>query len=137
MFWAIGVILVNAYIVYIRVNLEAGVSKRDILLQHNFRKQVAMASISPNIYWPTELNGPALSTRKKRKSVAMASSLSVDGSVLYVSKPEILRTAKLDDNVLNPDGALFMWLDTTKCHLSDKAKGHSSCSLHRWLGFET
>ena len=48
-FWDIGVILVNAYIFYRRVDLEAGVSKSDLLSQHNFRKQVAMAWISPNI----------------------------------------------------------------------------------------
>ena len=67
----------------------------------------------------------------------MASSLSVDGSVSYVSKSKKLHTEKLDDNALKPDGALFMRLDTTKFHLADKAKGHSRCSLHRWLGFET
>ena len=39
MFWAICVILVNSYIVYRRVNLEAGVSKSDLLSHHNFRKQ--------------------------------------------------------------------------------------------------
>ena len=83
------------------------------------------------------MNGPALSTLKRRKSVAMASSSSVDGSVSYVSKPKKVCTAKLDDNVLKTDGALFMRLDTTKCHLADNAKGHSMCSLHRWLGFET
>ena len=44
---------------------------------------------------------------------------------------------KLGDNVLKPDGALFMQLDTTKYHLADKAKGHSRCSLHICLGFET
>ena len=74
---------------------------------------------------------------EKIKSVAMASSLSIDGYVSYVSKPKKLRTKKLDDNVLKPDGALFMRLDRTKCHLSDKAKVHSRFSLHRWLGFET
>ena len=67
----------------------------------------------------------------------MDSSSSVDGSVLYVSKPRKLRTEKLDDNALQPDGALFMRLDTTKCHLEDNAKDHSRCSLHIWLGFET
>ena len=50
----------------------------------------------------------------------MAISLSVDGSVSYVSKPKKLRTAKLDDNVLKPDGELFMRLDTNKWHLADK-----------------
>ena len=67
----------------------------------------------------------------------MASSSSVDGSVSYVSKPKKPRTAKLDNNVFNPDGELFMRLDTTKCRLSDKARVHSRCSLRRWLGFET
>ena len=136
MFWAIGVILVNTYIVYRKVNLEAGVSKINLLSHHNFRKQVAMTWICPNIYWSTEMNGPALPTWEKRKSFSMDSSSSVDGSVSYVGKRKKLRTAKLDDNVLKPDGALFMRLDTTKCHLADTAKGHSRCSLHRWLGFE-
>ena len=66
-FWSIGVILVNNYIVYRRVNLEAGVSKSDLLSQNNFRKQLAMAWISPNIYWYNEMNGPALSTWKNSK----------------------------------------------------------------------
>ena len=35
MFWDIGVILVNAYIVYRRVNLEAGVSKSNPLSHHD------------------------------------------------------------------------------------------------------
>ena len=39
-FWDIGVILVNAYIVYRRVNLEAGVSKSDLLLQQNFGRKL-------------------------------------------------------------------------------------------------
>ena len=137
MFWAIGVILVNTYIFYRGVNLEVGVSKSYLLSPHNFRKQVAMAWISPNIYWSTEMDGPALSTWKKIKKFAMASSSSVDGYVSYVSKPKKLRMAKLDNNMLKPDGALFMRLDTTKCHLAYKEKGHSRCSLHRWLGFET
>ena len=67
----------------------------------------------------------------------MDSSSSVDGSISYVSKPKKLRMAKLDDNVLKLDGALFMRLDTTKCHLAEKEKGHSRCSLHRCLVFET
>ena len=67
----------------------------------------------------------------------MASSWSVDGSVSYVSKSRKLRTEKLDNNALKPDGALFMRFDTTKFHLADKAKGRARCSLHRWLGFDT
>ena len=62
MFWAIGVILFSAYIVYRSFNLEAGASKKDLLSHHNFLKQVSMAWISPNIYWSTEMNRPVLST---------------------------------------------------------------------------
>ena len=67
MFWAIGIILVNAYIFYRRVDLEARVIKSNLLSQHNFRKQVVMAWISPNIYRSDDINGPAISTWKKEK----------------------------------------------------------------------
>ena len=60
--------------------------------------------------------------REKIKSVAMASSFSVDGSVSYVSKPKTLCRTKLDDNVLKQDGSMLMRLDTTKVHLADKEK---------------
>ena len=83
------------------------------------------------------MNGLALSMWGKRKSVAMASSSSVDGYILYVSNPRKLLTAKLGENSVQPDGAPFMRLDTTKYNLADKARGRSRCSLHRWLGFET
>ena len=67
MFLGIGVILVNAYIVYIRFNLEAGVSKSYLLLYHDLSKKNSVAWVSPNIYWSTEMNGLALSTWKNKK----------------------------------------------------------------------
>ena len=63
----------------------------------------------------------------KNKIVSMSRSSPVDGYVSYVSKPKKLCTAKLDNNVLKPDEALFMRLDTTKFHLSDKARNNSRC----------
>ena len=64
---------------------------------------------------------------KKRKIVAVVSYSSIDGSVSYVSNPKKLCRDKIDNNLLNPDGALFMLLYTTKCNLADKSKGHSRC----------
>ena len=61
----------------------------------------------------------------KIKSVAMASSSLVDGSVSYLSNPKKLCTEKLYNNVLKPYWALFMRLDTTKFHLEHKSNGHS------------
>ena len=65
MFWGVGVILLNAYIVYSSVILEAGVSNSDLLSHHNFRKKVVMTWIRTNIYWSTLMNRLALSTRGK------------------------------------------------------------------------
>ena len=76
------------------------------------------------------MNYLALSQWEKIKSVAMSRSLSVDGSVSYISKTKKLRTEKLYDNVLKLDGTLFMRLDATKCHLAYKANVHSMCSLY-------
>ena len=38
-FWAVGVILVNAYILYVRLCEEEGIAKRDIMSHHDFRKK--------------------------------------------------------------------------------------------------
>ena len=43
MFWGIGVIIVNAYIVYMKVNLQAGKKTYELLSQHDFRMKVTMA----------------------------------------------------------------------------------------------
>ena len=46
-------------------------------------------------------------------------------------------TEIFEDNASKQDGALPMWLDTTKYYLPDKAKGHARCLLYGWLGLET
>ena len=76
MMWGLGVCLVNAYIVYLKVNMAAGKKKGELLSQHDFRQQVAMAWISPEVYWGTEKNGPAMSTWRKRKCRVDAESIS-------------------------------------------------------------
>ena len=61
MFWSIGVILVNVYVIYMEVNLEAGKKKIELLSQHDFHMQVAMGWMSPGIYWSAETNRPVRS----------------------------------------------------------------------------
>ena len=46
LFWLIGVIITNAYVIYLHVNLENGI-KKYLLLHHDFRKAVALAWINP------------------------------------------------------------------------------------------
>eukprot|EP00957_Ditylum_brightwellii_P034792 2636970-Ditylum_brightwellii.AAC.1 len=50
MFWSIGVMLTNAFIMYVKVNEENGLEKKDLLLHHDFCKCIAMAWINPNEY---------------------------------------------------------------------------------------
>ena len=102
MFWRIGVILVNAYIVYMKVNLQAGKKKYELLSQHDFRMKVTMAWINPEIYWVGETNGPALSTWKKQKHRDTHSKSYCDK--VQVGIPQKLRAAKLDYDSLREGG---------------------------------
>ena len=47
LFWQIGVMITNVYVIYLHVNLENGILKKDLLLHHDFRKSVALARINP------------------------------------------------------------------------------------------
>jgi hypothetical protein len=46
LFWWLGVMLVNAYIYYLTLNLVAGKNKKELLSHHDFREYVAHAWIS-------------------------------------------------------------------------------------------
>ena len=118
-----------------KVNLQAGKKKYELLSQHDFRMKAAMAWINPEIYWVGETNGPALSTWKKRKHREANRKLYCDK--VQVATPQKLRAAKLDDNALREGGRLCIRLDRTKIHYSELVKPYARCSVHRWLGFET
>ena len=97
--------------------------------------KVAMAWINTEIYWAGEINGPALSTWKKRKHNEANSKIYCDE--VQVAAPQKLRATKLDDDALREGGRLCIRLDRTKVHYSEQAKPHARCSVHRGLGFET
>ena len=40
--------ITNAYVIYLHVNLENGMKKKDLLSHHDFRKVVALAWINPS-----------------------------------------------------------------------------------------
>ena len=48
LFWSIGVMITNAYMIYLHVNFENGMKKKDLLLHHDSRKSVALAWINPS-----------------------------------------------------------------------------------------
>ena len=42
LFCSIGVMITNAYVIYLHVNLENGIRKKYLLSHHDFRKAVAL-----------------------------------------------------------------------------------------------
>ena len=132
-FWAIGVILVNAYILYIRLCEEEGIPKRYIMSHHDFRKKVAMAWINSDVYWTGEKHGPVSLSHKRVKRKRLC----LDTGATTLVKEKKQRTERIMDQFLGPWGPLRIRLDTTKPHLATKAKGHARCGLHRWVGIET
>jgi hypothetical protein len=76
-FWALGVNLVNAYVVYTTFLKEQGVSEKNILTHYNFRKAVALSWINPDEYYSemgkaavkNKTSTPPAVTRRKKPKV--------------------------------------------------------------------
>ena len=49
LFWSIGTLLTNAYVVYLKVNLLKGVDKKQLLSHFEFREVIALYWINPDI----------------------------------------------------------------------------------------
>ena len=47
LFWLIGVMITNVYVIYLHVNLENRIIIKYLLSHHDFRKAVALAWINP------------------------------------------------------------------------------------------
>ena len=68
--------LVNAYILYVKMNVESVIDK-NTLYQHDFRRSVALVCINPEVYWNNESNGLYIPTWKRENFTSGNSSVSV------------------------------------------------------------
>ena len=50
MFWAIGVLMVNAYIMYVAINTMTGKKKKELLSHHDFCASIALSWIADNVH---------------------------------------------------------------------------------------
>ena len=69
LFWALGVMLVNAYVIYSIVNITEGTPKKDPLSHHNFRKSIAMNWINTDRDYSQD-QGSTTSSKRKRKTAS-------------------------------------------------------------------
>ena len=74
-FWALGVMLVISYVIYIIVNITEGIPKKYLLSHHNFRKAIAMNWINPDRYYLQDQYSTT-SSKRKCKTASSVSSLS-------------------------------------------------------------
>ena len=137
MFWSIGVMLTNAYIVYVKVNEEHGVKKSKLLSQHDFREMIATYWINPEYYEQSTKGMKTYVTkkqteseRKRKRGFESQSSL----STITTNFQEDHRATRVTDNSLDPlMGQLKCRLAHDRDHFPiPKASANVKCSLHRW-----
>ena len=137
MFWGIGTLLTNSYVVYLKINLRLGVDKKDLLSHYDFRKDIALYWINPDLYMEDNKQLAQASeefsiSRKKRNPIVLSSSQS---SISNLSSPPtsiVKRSAALTDGSLKLTGILKCRLDRSIDHLPIPAKNKSLCPFHQW-----
>ncbi len=143
-FWALGVMLTNAYVSYLKVNEEEGVPKKQLLSHHDFQKAVALYWINPQQYHLDEQKQKREDQqiiRRKRSSDQMttcSSSFAMNSAISTTSPNKKARSSRISSTSLLPNGSLSCRLMKSLDHLPENpSKKKSRCSLHRWLGYET
>jgi hypothetical protein len=137
--WWVGVMLVNAYIFYKKINKENGVDPSRLLSHHDFRKAIAFAWINPEKHWISP--GPPCKKRKQRSPKPVDSSRSAKGMRTSPNEPSaqkggVRRAVRFNDNTLAKDGALSIRLNRGFTHFPFEVSKRTRCGLHRWCGFE-
>ena len=142
MFWAVGVLLTNAYIIYLTHNLSLGKKKNNLLSHHDFLRDIAIAWITEEdvVKRTTKIrkqereNGDTETTASPaRRSLASSSYLSeitCETVVAVRCKGTPLTTKSLSPE----DGYFKVRLNTQQDHLPEDISGRVRCALHRWAG---
>ena len=75
-FWALGVMLVNSYIMYTKLHPSHGRQKKDLLSHHDFRRAIAMYWINEEYSRKTRVNEGTIVIGRKRKKSGGSSTIS-------------------------------------------------------------
>jgi len=131
--WGFQVLLTNSYVCYIKY-FDMMLTKPP-LTHYEFIKQVALAWINKDMYWPKD-NVASISKKRKaendnnRHTRATKRKLNIDAMSFSSSES---RCIPVNSKSLNPtSGSLNIRLNTTMQHLPQLAKKRARCALHRW-----
>ena len=129
-FWGMGVLKVNAYVCYVDFMKEQGVPQQQILTHYEFRKQIALAWLDADQYWPDKYQ------YKKRKDPPTATDATVrpTRAATLQATIESSRPGRVCDKSLDGlHGKLRCRVDTSVSHFPVRLKSRQVyCSLHRW-----
>ena len=146
--------LTNAYVMKCKVDMECGVDKKDLMSQHDFRKDVAEAWINPAEYAKEKGLEMTITSNRRRKtttdtdssvsSVTMSTCSSISSKHssicskrLFSPRPEKRATAFTDDS-LHPNGQLRIRLNVAADHYPiPPSSMRARCALHRWVDNES
>ena len=117
LFWAVGVILANSYIIYIRIHNMQGTPRKHRWSRHNFRKAIACAWIKPEKYSADEFEfqSEIIDPRRKIKfdlsssrSVSTTTSSRAWKGWISIRTATTFKEINFDDNNLSPRGKLYL-----------------------------
>ena len=146
--WGLGVVLVNAYILYKTAHMYIWCTdKKQIMSQYEFRKSVALAYILNNndhkkVTETTTNTNISTQSNDRTGSELVSSSIAKSRTKRgnhSQSTPHFKRKAvRFNDKSLHPiTGSLRNHLDTSFCHLpmtfSEIETKSLRCQLHRWI----
>ena len=147
-FWGIGTLLTNAYVVYKKVNELEGVEAKHLLTHYEFRKDIAL-------YWinPQRTASPATATANsdcgRSAGTSMTSSRRKRPRLLFTSPNSVVSTltvpttvstgtpstsSTVSDASLDVNGSLNCRLNRTLDHYPRPAAEMRRCALHMWCG---
>lgn len=128
--WGFQVLLVNSYVSYKTYMEEMGYTSKQILSHYEFLRQIALAWLDSDTYWPDRYY-------KKRKNEDIDSTSSSKRLRKSTSKITLsTNSIHVTDNSLDPRGKLRIRLDhTNHGHWPTKVPNtvkNPNCQLHRW-----
>jgi len=143
--WALGVILVNAYVAYVSANTLIWRKKKEDLISHyEFRKSVALALIAPDEFYPSSdiEQQSVTSCDTKSNSTGQVGRPKKKRRVTFTTRSRATKPAvaacRVNDKTLHPlHGSLKCRLNKNVPHLPDdnvlEQRNRSlRCALHRW-----
>ena len=150
MFWALGTMLVNAYVLYVQFNFLKGRKKRDLLSHHDFRREIALYWINPEYKGTVEgAHQVRMKALNRNGGVSVMSEVTIDSSICSTPRKKRKgqddsdtivkkkKSTKVTASTIAPNGHYYMRLDTTADHFPTRATDSARCALHRWAQIET